>query len=176
MTTSVGRPQAGTADGLDGRTTRVLVAFLRIGVAVLWIENVGWKAPPNFSSLRKFTQYAVDYPVVRPFSWLVEHLILPNFTFFAWMTLLLEASIGAFLLIGLATRFWALVGIAQTLAITMSVLNAPHEWEWSYYLMVLAHVALFATAAGRSYGLDAVMRPIWRTSDSYASRLLMRVS
>lgn len=48
------------------------------------------------------------------------------------MTLLLEASIGAFLFIGLATHLWALIGIGQSLAITMSVLNAPNEWEWSY--------------------------------------------
>ncbi len=176
MTTQVDRGDAATDPALDSRSTKLLLAFLRIGVAILWIENVGWKAPPNFGSLRKFTNYAVDYPVVRPFTWVVEHLVLPNFTFFAWMTLLLEASIGAFLLIGLATRFWALVGMGQTLAITMSVLNAPHEWEWSYYLMFLAHAALLATAAGRYYGLDSVMRPIWRTSDSRLSRALMRVS
>ncbi|MEJ7742119.1 MAG: TQO small subunit DoxD [Nocardioidaceae bacterium] len=132
--------------------------------------------PPDFSSLRKFTNYAVDYPVVQPFTWLVEHLVLPNFTFFAWMTLLVEAFLGAFLLIGLATRLWAVIGIGQSLAITMSVLNAPDEWEWSYYLMILAHVALFATAAGRSFGLDEVMRPIWRASNGRLSRLLLRLS
>ncbi len=176
MTTQVDRGEAETDPALDSRTTRVLFAFLRVGVAILWIENVSWKRPPDFGSLRGFTNDAVEHPVVRPFTWLVEHVILPNFTFFAWMTLLLEASIGAFLLIGLATRFWALVGMVQTLAITMSVLNAPNEWEWSYYLMFLAHVALLATAAGRYYGLDAVMRPIWRASDSRVSRVLMRAS
>ncbi|MGA9345673.1 MAG: DoxX family protein [Nocardioidaceae bacterium] len=176
MATHVDRGDTGTAPGLDSRTTKLLLAFFRIGVAILWIENVSWKTPPNFGSLRKYTNYAVDYPVVRPFTWLVEHVVLPNFTFFAWMTLLLEASIGAFLLIGLATRFWALVGMGQTLAITMSVLNGPHEWEWSYYLMFLANLALLATAAGRYYGLDAVMRPIWRTSNSRVSRALMRAS
>ncbi len=46
----------------------------------------------------------------------------------------------------------------------MSVLNAPNEWEWSYYLMILAHIGIFATAAGRAYGLDGVLRPIWRSS------------
>jgi len=105
-----------------------------------------------------------------------EALVLPNFIFFGWMTLLLEASLGAFLLIGLATRFWAVVGLVQTLAITLSVLNAPNEWEWSFYLMILAHVALFATAAGRVFGLDGVLRPIWRTSSSRVAGLLMRLS
>ena len=153
-----------------------LLAVLRVGIAILWIENVGWKKPPDFTSLRRFTVDAVDHPVFPPFSWLVSHLVLPNFTFFAWTTLLVEAALGVFLLLGLATRFWALIGIAQSLAITMSVLNAPNEWEWSYYLMILAHVGLFATAAGRSFGLDGLLRPTWRASESRMARLLLRAS
>jgi thiosulfate dehydrogenase [quinone] large subunit len=154
----------------------VLLAVLRVGVAMMWIQNVGWKRPPDFSSLRRFTTFAVEHPVVAPFSWVVEHVVLPNFTFFGWMTLLLEASTGAFLFIGLATRLWALLGIGQSLAITMSVLNAPNEWHWSYYLMILAHIGIFATAAGRAYGLDAALRPIWRSSAGRLSRVLMRLS
>jgi thiosulfate dehydrogenase [quinone] large subunit len=153
-----------------------LLAALRVGVGLLWIENAGWKTPPDFNSLRGYTQNAVDYPVFAPFTWVVEHVVLPNFTVFAWMTLLVEASLGAFLLIGLATRLWAVIGIAQSLAIMMSVLNAPNEWEWSFYLMILVHVALFATAAGRCYGLDGVLRPTWRRSRGRLSSVLLRLS
>ncbi|MEJ7755961.1 MAG: TQO small subunit DoxD [Nocardioidaceae bacterium] len=176
MTTAVARGAPPSDVVTDSRGTRVLLAVLRVGVAIMWIENVGWKRPPDFSSLRTLTTDAVEHPVFSPFSWVVEHVVLPNFTFFAWMTLLLEASIGAFLFIGLATRLWALIGIGQSLAITMSVLNAPNEWEWSYYLMILAHVGIFATAAGRAYGLDGALRPIWRSSDGRLSRVLMRLS
>ena len=165
--------QAGTG---SSRADRWLVAAFRVGVALLWIENSGWKRPPEFASLRRYTTYAVEHPVLAPFTWVVERVVLPNFAFFGWMTLLLEASLGAFLLIGLATRFWALVGLGQTVAITLSVLNAPHEWEWSFYLMALAHVALFATAAGRSLGLDGVLRPTWQRSSSRPARLLVRFS
>ncbi len=156
--------------------SRLMLGVLRVGIALLWVENVGWKRPPRFSSLHAYTVDAVDHPVLAPYSWLVTHLVLPHFTFFAWATLAVEASLGVFLLLGLATRLWALVGIAQSVVITLSVLNAPHEWEWSYYLMILAHLALFATAAGRAHGLDGVLRPYWRASDSRVSRLLLRVS
>jgi thiosulfate dehydrogenase [quinone] large subunit len=176
MTTTTGRAAPETDHSEDPLTRRLGLAVLRVGIAFLWIENAGWKKPPDFSALRNYTNDAVEHPVVPPFSWLVEHLVLPNFTFFGWATLLVEASIGAFLLIGLATRLWALIGIGQSLAITMSVLNAPNEWEWTFYLMILAHVALFATAAGRSFGLDALMRPIWQSSGSRLSRLLLRLS
>jgi thiosulfate dehydrogenase [quinone] large subunit len=134
-------------------------------VGLLWLQNVGWKTPPDFgrgdppAGLYRFTGYAVSHEVFPPYAWLVDRVVLPNFTVFGWLVLLVEASLGAFLLIGLATRFWALVGIAQTVAITLSVLNAPNEWAWSYLLMLLAHAAVFATAAGRYFGLDGLLRP-----------------
>ncbi len=95
MTTSVARGAPPSDVGTDSGGTRVLLAVLRVGVAIMWIENAGWKRPPDFSSLRGFTTDAVEHPVLSPFSWVVEHVVLLNFTFFAWMTLLLEASIGA---------------------------------------------------------------------------------
>jgi thiosulfate dehydrogenase (quinone) large subunit len=164
------------------RESRVLLAVVRVGVALLWISNLSWKNPPSFgqgaqpSGLFEFTRWAVEYPVFPPYTWLVEHLVLPNFKVFAWSVLLIEAALGAFLLIGLATRFFALLGVAQTLAITFSVANAPNEWLWSYLLMLLAHLALFATAAGRYGGLDGLLRPRWRASRGRLPRLLLAAS
>lgn len=166
----------------SSRLNRGLIAVVRIGVALLWVQNVSWKDPPTFgegpspSGLYQFTNYAVEHPVFPPYSWLVEHLVLPNFAFFGWAVLLVESALGAFLLIGLATRFWALVGIAQTVAIALSVINAPNEWVWSYLLMLLAHVALLATAAGRYAGLDGLLRPGWQGSTSRLAGLLVRAS
>ena len=167
---------------LPSRIDRAVIAMVRIGVALLWLQNLSWKAPPDFGQgdppggLYLSTTYAVSYEVLHPYAWLVERLVLPNFTFFAWMVLLVEASLGAFLLVGLATRFWALVGIAQTVAIMLSVVNSPGEWIWSYLLMLLIHAALFATAAGRYGGLDGVLRPEWQDSRSWLARLLVRAS
>lgn len=169
-------------DELDqGRGARVGLAVLRIAIGLLWIQNSGWKSPPNFgqdsgTGLFKFTTYAVDYPVFPPFSWLVENVVLPNFTLFGYLTLLVEASLGAFLLVGLATRFWAVVGIAQSVAITLSVLNAPDEFPWTYYLMIVGHIVVLTTAAGRTAGMDGILRPRWRRSSGRAARLLMRLS
>jgi thiosulfate dehydrogenase [quinone] large subunit len=157
------------------------IAAVRVGVALLWIQNLAWKTPPDFGKstnggLYNYTRQAIDHEVFPPWAWFVEHVVLPNFSFFGWMTLLVEASIGAFLLIGLATRFWALAGIAQTVVIAMSVLYAPEEWHWSYFLMLLIHVTLFVTAAGRAYGIDGLLRPAWRRSSSPIARLLVMAS
>lgn len=164
------------ATGLDSRVARAAIALVRVGVALMWIQNVSWKRPPDFAALRHFTQLGVDRPVLAPYAWLVENVILPNMGFFGWVTLLVEASLGAFLLVGLATRLFALIGVAQSAAIALSVLNAPHEWPWAYYLMIFAHLALFATAAGRWYGVDGVLRPYWQASANPLARALVRVS
>ncbi len=158
------------------RLDRALLAAVRIGLGLLWLGGASWKTPPQFGGLRDWTSFAVQYPVFQPFSWLVEHAVLPNFLIFAWGVLLVEASLGGFLLIGLGTRFWALIGMAQTMAITLSALRAPHEWPWSYFLMFMAHFAIFATAAGRYAGLDAVLRPAWQQSQTRLARLLVRAS
>ena len=163
------------------RASAVMIAVLRCGVALMWIQNVAWKVPPDFgrannNGLFFWAGLAVEHPVFAPYSAFVDGVVLPNIEVFGWFTLLIEAGLGAFLLIGLATRFWAIVGIGQTLAITLSVLFAPHEWHWSYYLMGLAHLAIFATAAGRSYGVDGVMRETWSASSGRLSRLMMRLS
>lgn len=164
-----------------GRIDRGVMAVVRVAAAVLWMGNLGWKIPPEFGQnagpeapkdLYQWTSYAVTDPVLAPYTWVVEQVVLPNFTAFAWTVLLVEAGLGAFLLIGLATRFWAVVGAAQSVAIMLSVGNAPGEWIWSYVLMLLLHAAIFATAAGRYAGLDGVLRPYWLASGSRASRLL----
>lgn len=160
----------GDQEPLDvGRVSRALIAGVRVAVALMWIQNLNWKIPPDFgrerqADLYSYVQEAVEHPVLPPYSWVVEHVVLPNFTLFGWVTLLTEFALGVFLLAGLFTRFWALVGIAQTLAITFSILNTPNEWHWAYYLMLAAHVVLFAVAAGRAHGLDGLFRPGWRAS------------
>lgn len=168
---------------LSSRSSRLMLAAVRVTIALLWIENTGWKRPPSFGEgsdppggLYKWTTYAVEHEVFAPWAWLVDNVVLPNFQLFGWFTLIVEASLGAFLLVGLATRFWALVGIGQSIAITLSVLNAPHEWFWAYFMMIAAHLVLLATAAGRSYGVDAVLRRRLRHRRDLPSRLLTAAS
>jgi len=170
-------PVRATGDLLaSSRLSRALIALLRIGVALLWMQNAAWKTPPDFATLRHFTGWAIEHEVFAPYAWLVEHLVLPNFGFFGWAVLLVEAALGGFLLVGLATRLWALVGIGQTIAIMLATFNEPSEWHWSYLLMVLAHLTIFAVAAGRYVGVDGLLRPGWRRSETSLARWLVRTS
>lgn len=144
------------ASAANGR----IMAGVRIVLGVMWLTNLGWKVPPNFGIVRNYTAEAVEHPFAAPYSWLVEEVILPNFVPFGWSVLLIESLLAVLLLLGLFTRAAALIGVVQSAAIGMSVALAPGEWPWAYYLMIAAHLAVFATAAGRVWGLDGLMRPL----------------
>ena len=147
----------------NDRTARISAFVVRIVVGLLWVENLSWKTPPQFgaddnSGLYYFTSLAVEYPLLAPYSAVIENVVLPNFAAFGWGVYIVEICLGLFLLLGLATRFWAVVGLIQTLAIFLSVGAAPNEWKWSYFLMAAAHLAVLGFAAGRVLGVDAVLR------------------
>jgi hypothetical protein len=147
--------------GVDesARASASALAGLRILVGLLWLYNVSWKRPPDFgesagNGLYGFTTDAVEHPVFPPYSWVVEHVVLPNFTAFGWMVLVVESMLAVLLLTGTLVRFAALVGIAQSLAIGLSVAQTPGEWPWSYWMMIGIHVVLLLTACGRAAAVD----------------------
>jgi thiosulfate dehydrogenase [quinone] large subunit len=173
--------QTSLQPSLASRPARVIIAFVRVCVALLWMQNVAWKVPPDFgkesnSGLWHWANQALEHPVFAPYTWMVQNTVLPNFTVFGWLVLLIEGGLAAFLLVGFLTRFWAVVGLAQTLAITFSVLNTPNEWHWSYYLMFLVHLMLIVTAAGRSYGVDGLVRQAIASPHGRLSALYLRLS
>lgn len=139
----------------------VAAAFLRVLAGLLWLYNVSWKRAPDFgrddgNGLYRFTQDAVDHPVLPPYSWLVEHVVLPSFTSFGWGVLAAETALAVLLLTGAYVRLAALLGVAQSLAIGLSVAATPGEWPWAYWMMIGIHVVLLFSAAGRVFAVDAV--------------------
>lgn len=137
------------------------MAALRILLGLLWLYNVAWKVPPDFGKdagrgLYKFTAFAVEHPVFPPYSWIVENAVLPHIGPFGWMVLAAETALAVTLLSGTYVRAAALLGMAQSLAIGLSVAYAPEEWPWAYWLMIGAHLALLVGSSGRALSVDAV--------------------
>jgi hypothetical protein len=148
-------------DEPDRRLVARALAGLRIVAGLLWLFNVNWKRPPDFGRnsgrlLYGYVQAAIDHPVFPPFSWVMENVVRPAFIPFGWGVLVLETLLAGFLLTGTYTRLAALLGIAQSGAIALSVLRAPGEWPWSYYLMIAVHVVIFLGSAGLAWGVDGV--------------------
>lgn len=137
------------------------LAVLRIVAGLLWLAHVWWKVPPDFGESRRtglwfWTHLAVDHPVFPPYSWLVEHLVLPNFTPFGWLVLVVETLLPVLLLTGTAVRLAALIGIGQSMAIGLSVAQAPNEWPWAYAMMLGIHLVLLLAPSAQYAAVDAI--------------------
>ena len=161
------------------RGARIATLALRLLLGVMWLHNLQWKRPPDFGNatgccLKKYANAAVNHEVWHPFALFVDNVVQKHFVAFGWITIMTETALAIGLLLGIATRFWGLVGAFQSIAIGLSALAVPNEWPYSYYLMFVAHLGVFALAAGRVGGLDAILRPLWRSrrATSRVARLL----
>jgi len=70
--------------------------------------------------------------------------------------LIAETTLAVLLLTGTWVRLAAAIGVAQSVAIALSVAFAPYEWPWSYWLMIGAHAVILFSSAGRVLAVDGV--------------------
>jgi hypothetical protein len=143
------------------KSGQIALTLLRILVGLIWLRNVLWKIPPDFGEGRRTGLYfwsnlAIEHPVFPPYSWLVEHLVLPNFTLFGWGVLVVESLLAILLLTGTAVRPAALLGVAQSIAIGLSVAAAPNEWPWAYAMMIGIHAVLVFAPSAQYAAVDAL--------------------
>jgi hypothetical protein len=91
----------------------------------------------------------------------LENIVMPNIRWFGWIIWGSEALIFVSLFFGLFSRLGGLTAIAVSgqLMIGLAGISNPYEWEWSYNLMVLLALPVFAFAPGRVFGVDAWLRP-----------------
>jgi uncharacterized membrane protein YphA (DoxX/SURF4 family) len=132
-------------------------------MGVLWLVNLGWKLPPDFGrdepeGLLYSFERAADHAVIGPLRSLAEDVLIPHFTAFGWLVFVIELAAGVLLLLGLWSRLGAALGLAQAIAITLLVVDAPNEWLWGYLMFVAIHLVLLLTPAGERLSLDAWRR------------------
>ena len=152
----------GRSHRVDERTLLVL-AGARILLGVLWLANLTWKLPPDFGrddpeGLLYNFELASAHAVVAPLRTLAEDVLIPHFTLFGWIVFLAELAVGLSLLLGLWTRIGALLGVVQSIAITLLVVRAPDEWVWTYVLLVAMSLVVALTPSGERLSLDARLR------------------
>jgi thiosulfate dehydrogenase [quinone] large subunit len=163
-------PPAGVGPGggagwFDARGPLWPVALARILYGYLWWAQSGWKVPADDfgrksgGGLWYWVQQEIQYPTFGWYRDFLVHVMLPHWTVFGWLTLITETFIGVTLMLGLVTRLGALVAVGMATNITLGILSVPHEWGWTYAMLIMLPVVFLLTGAGRSLGLDAVLAP-----------------
>jgi len=153
------------------------VGLVRILYGVLWWQQSKWKVPSDDfgrnsgGGLWYWVQQEIQYPTVLAFKNFLVNVVIPNWTFFGWMTLITETFIGVSLILGLFTRLGSLVAIGMALNITIGMLSVPHEWVWTFVMLIMLPVIFLLTDAGRSFGLDSFLAPRLDRAAAHGRRL-----
>jgi len=141
------------------------IALARILYGVLWWQQSKWKVPSDDfgrksgGGLWYWVQQEIQHPTVTAYRDFLVNVMIPNWTLFGWMTLITETFIGVTLILGLFTRLGSLVAIGMAANITIGILGVPHEWGWTYTMLIMLPALFLLTDAGRSLGLDGFLAP-----------------
>jgi uncharacterized membrane protein YphA (DoxX/SURF4 family) len=153
------------------------LALARIVYGVLWWQQSKWKVPSDDfgrksgGGLWYWVQQEIQHPTVGAYKDFLVNVLIPNWTFFGWMTLITETFIGVTLILGLFTRLGSVVAIGMAANITIGILSVPHEWVWTYTMLIMLPVLFLLTDAGRSLGVDAYLAPRLDRAAAGGSRL-----
>jgi uncharacterized membrane protein YphA (DoxX/SURF4 family) len=153
------------------------LALARILYGYLWWQQSGWKVPSDDfgrksgGGLWYWVHQEIQYPTVAAYKNFLVNVMIPHWTFFGWMTLITETFIATTLILGLGTRLGSLVAIGMAANITIGILNVPHEWGWTYTMLIMFPVLFLLTDAGRSFGVDSFLAPRLDRAAADGSRL-----
>ncbi len=146
----------------------------RLVIGLLWVTQLAWKAPPTFgcpadfaastsytartSGLCDWTGLMASYSILPIHAAFVKNIILPNIAWMGWLIFLMEAFIAASLVFGVLSRLGALVGIIQSINLFIGLIAVPHEWYWTYGMLITLQVIFFCIPPGRFLGVDVILR------------------
>jgi thiosulfate dehydrogenase (quinone) large subunit len=153
------------------------IALARIVYGLLWWQQSKWKVPSDDfgrisgGGLWYWTQQEIQFPTVQAYKSFLVSVVVPHWTFFGWLTLVTETFIGATLILGLFTRLGSLAAIGMAVNVTIGILSVPHEWVWTYTMLIMFPVVFLLTDAGRSFGLDSFVAPPLDRAAARGSRL-----
>jgi hypothetical protein len=139
------------------------LGLARIVYGYLWWQQSAWKVPSDDfgrksgGGLWYWVQQEIQHPTVTAYRDFLVNVMIPHWTFFGWMTLITETFIAVTLILGLFTRLGSLVAIGMAANITIGILGVPHEWGWTYVMLIMLPVVFLLTDAGHSFGVDAFL-------------------
>jgi uncharacterized membrane protein YphA (DoxX/SURF4 family) len=139
---------------------QLLMACLRILMGVIflavWSDNLikGFYTPSGWAD---FVQGYADTTKLGLYADLLNHVMIPNSTFFAYGQFAIEFVVfGVFLVIGLFTPVSALLAAGFQLNLLIAT-SGTKDWPGTYIIMCLLLVAIALGQSGRTLGVDAVL-------------------
>lgn len=140
--------------------------LFRLLIGSMWWQQTLWKLPPYYTDhpdhpLTTGLHYwmaemgrSASIPLQADF---VNQIVLPHFYIFAPIVYSLEVLTAASLILGVFVRFWGIIGALQILNLWLGLYNAPTEWPWTYFFLLVLQLIFALHQYGRSWGVDAII-------------------
>lgn len=88
----------------------------------------------------------------------VIHIFLNHIAVMQPLVYLSEMFFAASLMLGFLIRLSGTLAALSTLNLLIGLYNDPTEWPWTYVGIIAAHAMFVLTGAGRSLGVDNLVR------------------
>ena len=142
------------------RTTRHLWTLLfRLLLGAMWFQGALWKLPlPDAGGLRYWTGQMADNAAFPFYAAFVRDVMLPHMTVVDPLVFVAETGLAVSFILGIAVRPVATLGALYALGLWIGLYRHPGEWLWEYIFLAIVQGQLAVQAAGRSLGLDCLLR------------------
>lgn len=160
----------------DQRTPAHLAIWLmRTLVGCMWFQNLLWKLPlggPN--GLSFWTEQEAGRAAFQFHRDLITNLVLPNFWLVNPFTFVIELAFALSLMLGLGVRIVAVLSVPFVLQLWLGLyVERPGdiaEWPWAYIFLAFLMAMFGLSDAGRSLGLDGLLRGPDRAEARFGAR------
>ena len=131
-----------------------------------WWQQTLWKLPPTFAQdpanplttgLAYWMSQIGKFSAIPAQGYVFSHIVLPHFYVFAPIVYAAEVLVAVSLMLGLFTRLFGLFGALQILNLWLGLYNAPGEWPWTYFFLLVLQLMFAVHCYGRALGIDAVL-------------------
>jgi hypothetical protein len=146
--------------------------LLRLVMGGFWWQQTLWKLPPTFAQdpsaplttgLAYWMGQIGKYAAIPLQGYVFSDVVLPHFYVFAPFVYAAEVLVAVSLMLGLFARFFGVFGALQILNLWLGLYNAPGEWPWTYFFLLVVQVMFALHCYGRSLGVDALLATRNRT-------------
>ena len=141
------------------RTARHLGTWAcRVVIGTMWFEGALWKLPIPSGGFRYWLEQEAQYAAFGFHREFVTGVLLANFTFINVVAFTAEIGMAASFILGFGVRFFSLVAMLYAAQLYFGLYTHPNEWPWEFIFIIVIAAMFYLHAAGRSLGLDALLR------------------
>ncbi len=153
------------ADPTQRNGRNLALWLMRTLIGAMWLEGSLWKLPlPVSGGFSYWLGLMGENAAWNFYGALIRTVLIPNIALINPVIFLVEVSLAASLMLGVAVRLTSLLGIAMALNLWVGLYHFQPEWPWSYIFIAMLHVFFIVDRAGRALGLDAMalrVRTAW---------------